>query len=159
MVKEIGSEIPTEIMEVFDFFKKSLKDVKFPDLDGDVFKTHFAEVKERSKEVNKIQNELDQAQSKLEEAQSELRKKALKGIAYAKIYCADDDALLAHIGALSLGHKTKPAKRPKRAKKKVSKENPEEGVSVGTTKVSTDPGDEQKASADGPSPGAPLQPE
>lgn len=139
MVKEIGYDIPTEIMDVLDFYKKSLKDVKFPDVDGDIFKVHIAEVKECGKEVDKIQSELDQARAKLEEAQSELRKKALKGIAYAKIYCADDDSLLAHIGALSLGHKTRPAKRPKRTKKRSSKENPGEGGSVGTTKVSTDP--------------------
>lgn len=103
------------LRELLDVFERELAEVQFPGVDHKVLKDLAAQVDGESQRVEELRQQLEEAQNNLADAQTKLLRSAELGLAYARVYAADDAALLDRLSGLHVG-----AGEPKRRKLEVA---------------------------------------
>jgi hypothetical protein len=104
--------VPDDLLEVVKLFAGALSDVRFPDVDGATLHAAAETVRERARELETARRALATAERHLADATAQLREQALRGVAYARVYAADDDGLTTALDGLGLEHRArKPRKR------------------------------------------------
>ncbi len=112
------------LRELIGIFAKDLAAVSFPGVDHKTFMDLAEQVDTESQRVEELRAQLDTAHSALIEVKSRLQRSAEQGLAYAKVYAANDAELLARLNELNIGGET-----PRRRKLEVA------------AAAATDPGD------------------
>lgn len=90
------------IRELLVIFAEALAGVSFPDVDGKALAVQAAQVEERAVELRRLEATLDEARRRLAEAQDALAQRALRAVAYARVFADGDAALSARLEALVL---------------------------------------------------------
>jgi hypothetical protein len=92
--------VPPSLRAVLDLFAEDLKGVAFPGVDAALLTQQADEVRARARDVERAQSVLDAAQAALNDRTAVLAALASRGLAYARIYAADDPALAARLAEL-----------------------------------------------------------
>lgn len=101
---------------LIDVFGAHAAALCFPEVDHATLEGLAAELRQAAVEVERQERALQQARQLLDERRDALRARAERGLAYARIYAEDDEALREQLEAIDLGAAAQPpAKRaPKR---------------------------------------------
>ena len=99
------------LRELLDVFERELAEVQFPGVDHKVLKDLAAQVDGESQRVEELRQQLEEAQTILADAQTKLLRSAELGLAYARVYAADDAALLERLSGLHVGAGGPPKRR------------------------------------------------
>lgn len=99
------------IRELLSIFEGELAKVQFPNVSAKILTDLAAQVSSESERVEALRQQLDAAQSNLAEAQQKLVRTAELGLAYARVYAADDATLLDRLADLHVGPNEAPRKR------------------------------------------------
>lgn len=139
--------IPPSLRAILDLFAAELRGVAFPGVDAALLGQHADEVRARSRDVEQAQGVLDAALSALQESTAALAAVAARGLAYARIYAADDAALSARVVELDAGERpaasaigSGPA--PLRRRRRRASERPELPLGDVAVDESPDPADD-----------------
>ena len=92
-------------------FEHELSGVEFPEVNAGVLAQAVAEVQAAARHCDSLRAELSAAEGALESSRSALVRLAERGLAYAKVFAADDPGLTATLEAIRFG-----AARPDRGK-------------------------------------------
>lgn len=103
------SEPVAAVIEVFGAHPTTLC---FPEVDHPTLEGLAGELRQAAVEVERCERALQQARGALDERRDALRARAERGLAYARIYAEDDDALRERLEAIDLAAAAQPAKRP-----------------------------------------------
>lgn len=127
------SEPVAALIEVFGAHADALC---FPEVDHSTLEGLAAELRQAAVEVERQERALQQARQLLDERRDALRARAERGLAYARIFAEDDEALRAQLEAIDLGSPPQPAakgaakrhppRRSRRTKPAVADETVEE---------------------------------
>ena len=142
--------IPAGVRALMDLFERSLTQIQFPDVSSEHLKALVEEVDECDAEVNRLFNALEEAQTKLTEKRAQLLKMSDRGLAYARVFAGDNEALLLELDAINLVQSTgrKQSKKPKgrgRPKASASASTTEENVP--SSPPTSDKSDEEEVKA------------
>ena len=100
------------IRELLSVFEGELAEVHFPGVDAKALTELAHQVAEESQRVEVLRQQIEEAQTLLTEAQQKLLRTAELGLAYARVYAAEDAALLSRLSDLHVG----PGEPPRRRK-------------------------------------------
>jgi hypothetical protein len=84
-------------------FEKDLSGVEFPEVSVSALAQAVAEVQAAAQQCERLRAELAAAESALEASRSALVRLGERGLAYAKVYAAEDAALSAAVEAIQFG--------------------------------------------------------
>jgi hypothetical protein len=113
---EPSEALSPAIRELLSVFEGELAEVSFPNVSAKILKDLASQVAEESQRVETLRQQLDEAQTTLTEAQQKLVRTAELGLAYARVYAAEDADLLDRLSTLQVG----PNEPPKRRKLEVA---------------------------------------
>jgi hypothetical protein len=99
------------LRELLDVFQRELAEVQFPGVDHKVLRDLAAQVESEGQRVDALRQQLEEAQNILGDAQTKLVRAAELGLAYARVYAADDAALLDRLSTLHVGNEPAPKRR------------------------------------------------
>jgi hypothetical protein len=116
--------VPATIRELIDTFRTLLPEVRFPDVDVAILERLAEELRERQAEVDRARVALDEARAGFDEARERLRHRALRGLAYAKVFAEGDDGLAQHLASIGLGRSARGQKQEKPARKRRVRSSP-----------------------------------
>jgi hypothetical protein len=97
--------VPAAARAVLELFAAELRGVGFPGVDAAMLGELADEVRARAEDVERAETALDAARTALEERTAALAAVADRGLAYARIYAADEPALAARLASLALGER------------------------------------------------------
>src|SRR5262245_2853348 len=92
--------VPGELRTVLELFATDLRDVAFPGVDAAVLRRHADEVRARARDVDRARAVLEAALAALDERTRALEAVAGRGLAYARIFAADQPALAERLASL-----------------------------------------------------------
>ena len=101
---------------LIDVFGAHAAALCFPEVDHATLEGLAAELRQAAVEVERQERALQQARQLLDERRDALRARAERGLAYARIYAEDDEALREQLEGIDLGATAQPA--AKRAAKR-----------------------------------------
>jgi hypothetical protein len=128
--------ISPSVQDLITLFKKDLAAVVFPDVSLETLESLTEKVKSSAKELQDALSRAESARESLEAGQNELLAKAVRGLAYAKVFAEGNDELLGKICKINLG---KAARSPKKnASEKPKAEKPQEETAQGNVEKSDD---------------------
>jgi hypothetical protein len=129
MNEEISENvISAPLRELLTVFKENLSKVEFPDVSNTILENCAAVVEKNARELAKILAQENAARELLETSQNELLQKAIRAIAYAKVYAEDRPELMTRLSQINLG------KASRAARKTVEKNATEEATDVAAEK-------------------------
>ena len=99
------------IRELLSVFEGELSGVSFPGVDRKTLSDLAAQVAGESQRVEELRQQIEEAQAILTEAQQKLVRAAELGLAYARVYAAEDAALLSRLSELQVGPNEAPRRR------------------------------------------------
>jgi hypothetical protein len=99
------------LRELLDVFERELADVHFPGVDRKVLHDLATQVEGEGQRVEALRLQLEDAQNILSDAQTRLVRAAELGLAYARVYAADDAALQERLSTLHVGGEPAPKRR------------------------------------------------
>lgn len=102
------SEPLAALIEVFGAHAAALC---FPEVDHATLEGLAAELRQAAVEVERQERALHQARQLLDERRDALRARAERGLAYARIYAEDDEALREQLESIDLGAIAQPAEK------------------------------------------------
>lgn len=115
--------VPAGVLELMDVFTTEMDGVAFPDVDAEVLMTSCEQVRAADSEVRRLFADLEAAQVRLTEERARLHRTSERGLAYARVFAGDDEALLARLDGVQLGGPKKVSRKaktkPKAAKDEV----------------------------------------
>jgi hypothetical protein len=124
------------IAALIDVFGAHAAGLCFPDVDHATLEGLAAELRQAAAEVERCERALQQARQVLDERRDALRARAERGLAYARIYADDDQALREQLEGIDLGGSVQPAakrttkrhppRRSRRTKPAIADESVEE---------------------------------
>lgn len=115
--------ISPSVQDLVTIFKNDLASVTFPDVSLETLESLATKVRSASKELGAALKQADAAREALEAGQSELQAKAVRGLAYAKVFAEGNDALLEKLSEITLGKAGRSPKKNVAEKPKVEKVN------------------------------------
>jgi hypothetical protein len=106
-------ELPSFVHALLQLFEGSLRDVRFPDADGEALKNAVAAYQTAQAAVTTAEASLQSARTQLNEADAALARVSQRALAYARIYAQENPELLATLpGAKSVTKRSR-AEDPK----------------------------------------------
>ena len=99
------------LRELLDVFQRELAEVQFPGVDRAILHDLAEQVEGEGQRVEALRQQLEEAQNILGDAQSKLIRAAELGLAYARVYAAEDPALLDRLSSLHVGGEAAPRRR------------------------------------------------
>lgn len=112
--------LSSAVQQVIELFEDALEGVAFPDVDREVLQGRAERLASAQQIVAERQAALEAARAEVEQERAELQKLAGRALDYARIFAADDPALLERIEAIA-----PPGARPKRKRKAKRKKQAE----------------------------------
>ncbi len=97
---------------LIDVFGAHAAELCFPEVDHPTLDGLARELREAAAEVERCERALGQARQLLDERREALRGRAERGLAYARIYAEDDEALREQLAGIELGAASLPAAKP-----------------------------------------------
>jgi hypothetical protein len=94
--------IPGRVQQVLELFEGELAGVVFPQVDQHRLEEQAIAARELATELARLEAQVAHRAAALREALGELETTARRGVAYAKVYAEDDDALQQRLSALEL---------------------------------------------------------
>jgi hypothetical protein len=131
--------ISPSVQDLITLFKKDLAAVVFPDVSLETLESLTEKVKSSAKELQDALSRAESARESLEAGQNELLAKAVRGLAYAKVFAEGNDDLLEKICKINLG---KAARSPK---KNVSEKPKSEKSQEETAQEAIEKSDDKKS--------------
>jgi len=115
------------LRQILELFDDALAGVSFPNIDREVLKASSDRLASAQLVVAERQAALDSARQEVERERADLQKLASRALDYARVYAAEDPALLERIEAIT--PTTKRPRRKRRSKKRqggeVAKDDPQ----------------------------------
>ena len=102
MSTPVPDPVPAAARAILDLFANELRGVGFPGVDAGLLGQLAEEVRARARDVEKAETALDAARAALDERIAALDTLSERGLAYARIYAADEPALAARLADLNL---------------------------------------------------------
>lgn len=106
-----SSAIPESVQQLIALFERELSGVEFPEVGAGPLAQAAAEVEAAVRHCESARAELAAAEEALESSRNAVVRLAERGLAYAKVYAADDAALTEALETIRFG-----SSRPERAK-------------------------------------------
>lgn len=103
--------IAPAILELLALFEGPLAEVRFPGIDRTVLRNLIDQVREHTKKLDAFRTQLDALQTNLADAQTRLVRTAEQGLAYARVFAAENQELAERLADLSLGNEEPKRKR------------------------------------------------
>jgi hypothetical protein len=97
------------VAALIDVFGANAAALCFPEVDHAALEALAAELRQAAVEVERQERALHQARQALDERRDALRARAERGLAYARIYAEDDEALREQLEGIDLGGNAQPA--------------------------------------------------
>jgi hypothetical protein len=97
------------VAALIDVFGAHAAALCFPEVDHAALEALAAELRQAAVEVERQERALQQARQALDERRDALRARAERGLAYARIYAEDDEALREQLEGIDLGGSAQPA--------------------------------------------------
>jgi hypothetical protein len=116
----IEDPVPESIKELLSLFREELSAVSFPDISADVLEQYAEQVRSKALELQDAQAKVASIKESLDASQNDLLQKAIRGLAYAKVFAEDREELMERLSSISLAGKS--AGSRKRASKTDSSE-------------------------------------
>jgi hypothetical protein len=91
------------VAALIDLFGVHAATLCFPEVDHAILEGLAAELRQAAAEVERQERALQQARQALDERRDALRARAERGLAYARIFAEDDDALREQLEGIDLG--------------------------------------------------------
>ena len=107
--------IPSGVHTVISLFEGPLKSVNFPNIDRERLQERIQEVESSAQELNDLLARVDGLQQTIAEAKDRLVKDAERAVAYARVYAAEDEALLETLSSVEFGSSADKKRRPRKA--------------------------------------------
>jgi hypothetical protein len=117
----IDDPVPESIKELLSLFREELSAVTFPDINADILEKFAEQVRSKAMELQEVQARVASIKESLDASQNELLQKAIRGLAYAKVFAEDKEELMDKLSSISLGGKNSVTR--KRASKSETAEN------------------------------------
>lgn len=108
---EPSEALSPAIRELLSVFEGELAEVSFPNVSAKILRDLAAQVAEESQRVETLRQQLEEVQTTLTEAQQKLVRTAELGLAYARVYAAEDADLLDRLSTLQVGPNEPPRRR------------------------------------------------
>ena len=135
--------IPPSVQELIAVFKKDLAAVVFPDVSLETLESLTKQVTSSAKELQDALGRAQVARESLEAGQNELLAKAVRGLAYAKVFAEGNDDLLEKICKINLG---KAGRSPKKTVSEKPKAEKQQGETAQSNEQKSDDKKPTKAS-------------
>jgi hypothetical protein len=104
MNEEISENvIAAPLRELITVFKENLSKVEFPDVSTAILENCAAAVEKNARELATIVAQENAARELLETSRNELLQKAIRAVAYAKVYAEDRPEIMARLSQINLG--------------------------------------------------------
>lgn len=129
--------IPSDVHKLVEVFEGELNEVAFPDVDYQRLAASIEAVQSGAKAVEEATDALVAARSTYEANRQELMQRAVRGLAYAKVFAADDSALTGRLEQLAIGT-APPAKTEKRRGRPRKRKAPPKPAEVSTLPLPED---------------------
>jgi hypothetical protein len=129
--------IPPSVLELINLFTRDLSQVAFPDVSPDALEALAQKVRSASKELQDALDRAQAARESLESGQSELIAKAVRGLAYAKVFAEGDGELTEKLLKITIG-------KTGRSPKKTGIEKPKAEKSPADSTADAQKSDEKK---------------
>jgi hypothetical protein len=104
--------VSPSVQELLIVFKNDLSAIVFPDVSLDTLETLTQKVRLSAKELQDALKRAQTAREALEAGQNELLAKAMRGLAYAKVFAEGNNELLEKLNKINVG---KAGRSPKKA--------------------------------------------
>jgi hypothetical protein len=104
--------IPPAVQDFLTVFKSDLASIVFPDVSLEALESLAQTVRAEAKELQEALKRAEAARGSLEAGRNELLAKAMRGLAYAKVFAEGNDELLEKLSGINLG---KIGRGPKKA--------------------------------------------
>ena len=122
--RPIHDPVPVGVRRVLGIFEDELSQMRFADIDAVLLNDLAEKTRERSQALDIARQAVESAHQALDEARTELIAHAEQGLAYAKIYGAEDAALSSQLEEIaSLMNKEQRSKKPRRKRKMSEKKD------------------------------------
>lgn len=109
---EAPDPVPPPVRALLELFQGTLREVRFPDVDREVLEAACSALRAADSEVNQLFGALEAAQARLSERRAELARLAERSLAYAKVFAAEDRALLDRVETIDLAGPKRPGRKP-----------------------------------------------
>lgn len=116
---ESPDPVSPALLELLAVFEGPLAEVQFPGVDCTVLRSHVDQVRAHAHELDALRAQLDALHGHLAEARARLLRAAEQGLAYARVFAADDPELESRLADISLAGSGKAAE-PRRRKLEVA---------------------------------------
>lgn len=123
---EAPDPVSPAVLDLLAVFEGPLADVQFPGVDRGTLRALVDEVRESAHALDLLRAQLDTLHGRLTDTRARMMRTAEQGLAYARVYAADDPDLEARLADITLAGPGKSAE-PRRRKLEVATEggNPE----------------------------------
>ncbi|MDC0669086.1 hypothetical protein [Nannocystis radixulma] len=109
---ETADPVSPALLDLLAVFEGPLAEVQFPGVDQGVLRGLVDQVRGHAHELDQLRAQLDALHNQLTEARLRLLRTAEQGLAYARVFAADDPELDARLADIHLGGgKTEPRRR------------------------------------------------
>ena len=95
--------IPAGVRQLLAVYRDALDGVEFPDVSCDVLARGTTDLIEKEQALEAARAALADADQAVQQSRAELLRLSERGLAYARIYAAEDPALTARLGDIKLG--------------------------------------------------------
>jgi len=117
--------VSPSVQELLIVFKNDLSAIVFPDVSLDTLETLTQKVRLSAKELQDALKRAQTAREALEAGQNELLAKAMRGLAYAKVFAEGNNELLEKLNKITIGKAGRSPKKTVLEKPKAEKPHPE----------------------------------
>jgi len=108
---ETADPVSPALLDLLAVFEGPLAEVQFPGVDLGVLRGLVDQVRGHAHELDQMRAQLDALHNHLSEARLRLLRTAEQGLAYARVFAADDPELDARLADIHLGGKVEPRRR------------------------------------------------
>jgi hypothetical protein len=113
----VSDAISAPIQDLLQVFKEHLSSVMFPDVSFEILEALIKKVASNTNELQEALAKVEAVRADLELNNNELLQKAVRGLAYARIYAEGNGPLLEQLSKITIGkpvrvQKKSPAQKP-----------------------------------------------
>jgi hypothetical protein len=100
---DFDDSISTPMQDLLKIFKEHLSSVTFPDVSLEILEGLVKKVESNTNDLKEALEKVETVRAALELNNSELLQKAIRGLAYARIYAEGNEALLEQLSKINIG--------------------------------------------------------
>src|SRR5271157_4988139 len=100
---DLNDSVSEPIQDLMKIFKEHLSSVTFPDVSLEILEGLFKKVESNTNDLKEALEKVETVRATLELNTTELLQKAIRGLAYARIYADGNEALLEQLSKINVG--------------------------------------------------------